>query len=112
MGQEDQWVFLVSDTYGAEDGRTVCLMITRALPSCKEDVIADGNSLIPTNSQNHRAKHQFCKEFGPWYSLSAEIISRGDFFNRYEEYLPEKLKELSGKCCDLEYSSKFHFNPA
>lgn len=85
-------------------------MVTRALPSCREDVGIEKGLLVPTSTQHHRAKHQFCKEFGPWYSLSAEIISREDFFNRYKEYLPEKLKELSGKQCDLEYSSRLHFD--
>lgn len=95
--------FLVSDYYATGEGRTICLLITRAYPMVDEydkdpDVIAE---------------EEFTKRFGEFLSMGVEAVNQEEFMKRFGHYLPEYLKKLlenEDQPGNLNYMSQFHLN--
>jgi hypothetical protein len=104
--ENEYWVFLVSSYFATGEGNTVCLLMTQA-SRCKIEDFDEG-TLITT--KEFRAKRRFAELFGDFYAEFSETISREEFFSRYSDYLPERLKSLESMLCNVEYHSELHYN--
>lgn len=78
--------YLVSDYYATGEGRTVCILITPAVPADKE----------------------FLELFGDWYIRCAENLPKDVFFEKYGRYLPSFVLPIGNAY--VHYSMKLHIN--
>jgi hypothetical protein len=106
----EYWLFMVSDYFGTGEGRTLCLMMTSALPCREEDFQNPDNKYAPSTTKEYRARRKFKEAFGYWYSQGLEFLTREEFFTKYSQYLPPKLVELKDQLCYIEYHSKLQFS--
>lgn len=108
--------FLVSDYYATGEGRTVCLLITKAYPR-KEDYAVEpryeNGVWYPgelANSADFRAAREFIKEFG-YMSNWAQKYEKEEFLNKWEHFIPASLKKLlDSNAGNVYYTAKLHFN--
>lgn len=106
LKEEDLWIFMASDYLATGEGRTICLMMTQAVPSKDEDFDSSGNIIT---TQKYRAERKFEERFG-YFSAFVEIIDRKEFFDKYKKLLPEALHDIKSDPCYIEYFSEFHYN--
>jgi hypothetical protein len=106
----EYWVFMVSDYFGTGEGRTLCLMMTSALPCREEDFQNPDNKYVASTTKEYRARRKFKEAFGDWHYQGLEFLTREEFFTKYSQYLPPKLIELKDQLCYIEYCSELHFN--
>ena len=116
--------YVASDYFGTGEGRTICVLITRAYPKqedydippdFKED--AEGKlKYIPgvlKYSQKFIAAREFKERFGDFYINFAENLSKEEFFNRFGRLVPEMVVKLhSGEDTpgNFYFAQEFHFN--
>ncbi len=110
---DELYQFLACDYYATGEGRTVCLLITRAYPHTDD---YDQNFEI---KQGHtpkvRAAREFAEHFGGYYLQGAENLSRAEFVKRFGHLLPEfahKLLDAAGndRPGNFNFAQQFHFN--
>jgi hypothetical protein len=116
--------YLASDYYGTGEGRTMCVLITRAYPKrddyeIQPDFVEDAEGkpqYVPGKlkySQKFIAAREFKERFGDYYVQFAENLGREEFFNRFGRLLPEMVvKLLDGKDTpgNFYFAQEFHFN--
>lgn len=120
---EELYQFVACDYYATGEGRTVCLLITRAYPhsddyetpSKFEKGVYTPPVLKAGTTDKVRAAREFADQFGGWMARGAENLSREDFMQRFGHLLPEfvhKLLDASGdeRPGNLNFAQQFHFN--
>lgn len=121
---DNVYQYVASDYFGTGEGRTICVLITRAYPTqddyevppdFKEDV--EGKlQYIPgvlKHSQKFIAAREFRERFGDFYVNFAENLSKEDFFNRFGRLVPEmvvKLHDSEDTPGNFHFAQEFHFN--
>lgn len=121
MMNEELYQFLVSDYYATGEGRTVCILITRAYPHAEdyEDRVLTSHPPKRILKRGHTPKviaaREFRDKFGTWYLEGAENISREEFIKRYGHLLPEfarKILDAEGddRPGNFNFAQQFHFN--
>jgi hypothetical protein len=84
--------FLACDYYATGEGRTLCLLITRAYP--RTDDYDENFEIKPGHTSKVRAAREFGDEFGGWYLQGAENLSREEFLKRYGNHLPPYTEKI------------------
>lgn len=111
-----EYVYLSNDYYATGEGRTICLLITRAYPR-QEDY--DGNSweanskLIRTPTEI--GKREFEEKFGDWMTFGVESYIREEFIQKFNNLIPATvLKEINNDSEDVpgnfNWFSQLHMN--
>lgn len=97
---DELYQFVASDYYATGEGRTVCLLITRAYPRSEdyatESRFEDG-MFIPgelANSAKFRAAREFTEEFGSYFAQGAENLPREEFLKRFGNHLPPYTEKI------------------
>jgi hypothetical protein len=99
---DELYQYLVCDYYATGEGRTVCLLITRAYPHT-DDYETRGNfdhgvytpgTLKKGMSDKTIAAREFVAEFGSWYAQGAENLIREEFLKRFGHYLPDYVHNI------------------
>lgn len=107
--KEELYQFLVSDYYATGEGRTICILITRAYPWA-EDYAEDE---IIKHSAEYRANREFTVKFGGWYAQGAENLTREQFLDKVGHYLPEFVRKIltdPEQPGNLNFAQEFHLN--
>jgi hypothetical protein len=121
---EELYQYLVCDYYATGEGRTICLLITRAYPKPDDyeippDFVTDENGKmqyvpgILKYSQKFIAARQFGERFGSWYLQGADNLPREEFIEKWGRFLPEPVLNLlnsEDQPGNLSFSQEFHFN--
>ena len=100
MDNEELYQFVACDYYATGEGRTLCLLITRAYPHSDDyethGDIVDGVWIPGTlkNSAKFRATREFAEEFGGYYLQGAENLSREEFLKRFVNHLPPYTEKI------------------
>ena len=101
---EELYQYLACDYYATGEGRTVCLLITRAYPR-NEDYethgsydTATGEYTPPVMKPGHTAKviaaREFIEEFGSYFAQGAENLPREEFLKRFGNHLPPYTEKI------------------
>jgi hypothetical protein len=121
---DQHYQYLASDYAATGEGRTMCVLITRAYPKRDDYEIqpnfvedAEGRpQYVPGTlkySQKFIAAREFKERFGGYYVQFAENLSKEDFFNRFGRLLPEmvvKLHDSEDTPGNFYFAQEFHFN--
>jgi hypothetical protein len=119
--QTEQYQFLAADYSATGEGRTICLLITRAYPH-KEDYVRDsyfdeeGKFVFESETKNtaeYRAKREFVVRFGGFIAEGVEVLEREEFLTRFGRMLPDSVKHMlldSDHPGNMVFSQEFHFN--
>lgn len=115
--KDELYQFLACDYYATGEGRTICLLITRAYPRTDdyEDHVLLSNppQYVLKNSAKFRADREFIEEFGGWYVQGAENLPRKEFLEKYGKYLPELVKNnltSDDQPGNMSFRQQFHIN--
>lgn len=120
----DLYQYMYCDYFGTGEGRTLCVMITRAYPKQDDyevppDFVTDENgkmTYVPGKlkySQKLIAAREFAERFGLYYAQGAENLSKEEFLTRCGRLIPEmvlKLLNSEDQPGNLSFSQEFHFN--
>jgi hypothetical protein len=120
----DPYQYMFSDYSGTGEGRTMCVLITRAYPKrddyeVQPDFVEDADGkpqYVPGKlkySQKFIAAREFKERFGDFYIHFAENLSKEDFLIRCGRLLPEmvlKLVNSKDQPGNLHFAQEFHFN--
>jgi len=97
---EELYQFLACDYYATGEGRTLCLLITRAYPKGDDydrpGELVDGKFVPGTlkNSAKFRAAREFVEQFGGYYTRGAENLTREEFLKRFGNHLPPYTEKM------------------
>ena len=99
---EELYQFLACDYYATGEGRTLCLLITRAYPHTDDyetpGKFENGVYTPPVMKAGHTAKvraaREFAEEFGGYYLQGAENLSREEFLKRFGNHLPPYTEKI------------------
>jgi hypothetical protein len=97
---DELYQFLACDYSATGEGRTLCLLITRAYPIgsdyATESYFDNGNFVLGTlgNTAKFRAAREFIEEFGGYYAQGAENLSREEFLKRFGNHLPPYTEKI------------------
>ena len=124
--KDELYQFLACDYYATGEGRTICLLITRAYPHTDDyETPGEYNSETgeytpPVMKKGHTAKvraaREFAEKFGGYYLQGAENLPREEFLERYGHHLPEYVKtnilELEGndRPGNFNFVQQLHLN--
>ena len=89
--EDDPWKFMVAWNCETGCGTTYCLYMT-----------ATHDKTV--------AKKRFEDKFGEYYTNFMEFYNRKDFFDKFSNFIPESVEELSNKPCSLEFYTEVHYN--
>jgi hypothetical protein len=120
----DRYSYVASDYHATGEGRTLCLLITLALPNpedyeqAPEWYKSDGNDWVYNegfikNGSGFRALREFGLKFGEYYSRGALVMCRESFMHDYAAFVPDMIKtaiqdaEVPG---NLFWSQQLHIN--
>ena len=119
----DPNIYVVADYSATGEGRSVSILITRALPqSSLEDYeteprfTEDGfDPGVEANTAEFRAMREFREEFGGFYAMGAETLDRNEFFHCYGKHVPDYLYQITDPDskhtpASLYYKSQIHLN--
>lgn len=120
---DELYQFLACDYFATGEGRTVCLLITRAYPHT-DDYETHGNfdngvytpgTLKKGISDKTIAAREFADKFDSFYLRGAENLPREEFLKRFGHLLPEfahKLLSEEGneRPGNFNFAQQFHFN--
>lgn len=122
---DELYQFLVCDYFATGEGRTVCLLITRAYPHT-DDYETPGHYDMDTKvytpptlkkgiSHKTIAAREFAEKFDSFYLRGAENLPREEFLKRFGHLLPEfahKLLDAEGdeRPGNFNFAQQFHFN--
>lgn len=120
---DELYQFLACDYYATGEGRTVCLLITRAYPHTDDyetsGKFENGVYTPPVMKAGHTPKviaaREFAEKFGSYMLQGAENLPREEFLKRFGHLLPEfahKLLAAEGndRPGNFNFSQEFHFN--
>ena len=116
---EELYQFVVSDYYATGEGRTVCLLITRAYPwsdDYDKTSTQEGVDYCPTKLKNNakfRAGREFIERFGGYLAQGSENLARAEFIKKYGHYLPgfaKNLLENPSQPGNFHFAQEFHLN--
>ena len=97
---DELYQFVVCDYSATGEGRTLCLLITRAYPKGDDyethGELVDGKFIPGTlkNSAKFRAAREFVEQFGGYYARGAENLSREEFLKRFGNHLPPYIDKM------------------
>tara|TARA_R110000868_G_scaffold268433_1_gene527608 strand:- start:2208 stop:2597 length:390 start_codon:yes stop_codon:yes gene_type:complete len=99
---DELYQFLACDYSATGEGRTLCLLITRAYPHSDDyethGGYNDGVYTPPVMKAGHSAKvraaREFAEEFGGYYLQGAENLSREEFLKRFGNHLPPYTEKI------------------
>jgi hypothetical protein len=99
---EELYQFIACDYYATGEGRTVCLLITRAYPHTDDyethGNYTDGVYTPPVMkagcTPKIRAAREFAEHFDSWYLQGAENLSRKEFLKRFSNHLPPYTEKI------------------
>ena len=97
---EELYQFMACDYFATGEGRTVCLLITRAYPRTidyeTQGGIVNGVWVPGTlkNSAKFRAAREFAEEFDGYFLQGAENLSREEFLRRFGNHLPPYTEKI------------------
>jgi hypothetical protein len=103
--------YIATDYYATGEGRTICLLITRAYPRASD--YYDGRLKPEWKDGEKRARRDFTERFGGWMSRVAEVMDQDEFVSRFDAYLPLVLKNVlksDDRPGNLHWSQEFHMN--
>lgn len=109
---EELYQFLVCDYYGTGEGRTICLLITRAYPRA-DDYEGSYPDITYKNTAKFRAAREFINAFGGWLAQGAENLPREKFLEKYGHHLPEYAKNMltsDEQPGNFNFKQALHFN--
>lgn len=109
---EELYQFLACDYYATGEGRTICLLITRAYPRSDDYETGETKPEVK-NTAKLRAAREFIEAFGGWMAQGAENLPREEFLKKYGHYLPEYIKNMlvsDDQPGNLNFKQEFHFN--
>jgi hypothetical protein len=89
---EELYQFLACDYYATGEGRTLCLLITRAYPSTED--YDENYDIKAGHTAKVRAAREFADEFGGWYTQGAENLTREEFLKRFGNHLPPYTEKI------------------
>ena len=101
------------------EGRTVCLLITRARPTHYDWEIypssENGWEGKLRSSVNEIVAREMRENAGDYLSIGIEHLDRAEFLRRYGDWVPEAVKNMSDKeqadqPFNLHFYQQFHFN--
>jgi hypothetical protein len=121
---DELYQYMFSDYYGTGEGRTMCVLITRAYPKQDDyevapDFVEDVEGKLQyvpgvlKYSQKFIAAREFKERFGDFYVEFAENLSKEEFLTRCGRLLPDMvLKLVNGEDTpgNLYFAQEFHFN--
>ena len=90
---EELYQYIACDYYATGEGRTVCLLITRAYPRTDDYETGETKPEVK-NSAKFRAAREFTEEFGGWYAHGAETLTREEFLKRFGNHLPPHTEKI------------------
>lgn len=122
MDQSNRYQFLASRYLATGEGLTVCLLITLAQPdqnldyseppSFDENWKYNPGQLKTTVEQ--RAHREFVSLFGDWYAIGMENLSQDEFFQRFDSYIPNTIRNIvedeESPPGNFHYDAKMHVN--
>jgi hypothetical protein len=88
--EDDPWKFMVAWNMATGEGSTYCLYMT-----------ATDDKAV--------AKKRFEDKFG-YYANFMDFTTREEFFDKFSNFIPESVKELSNKPCSLEFYTEVSYN--
>ena len=97
---DELYQFVVCDYSATGEGRTLCLLITRAYPKGDDyethGELVDGKFVPGTlkNSAKFRAAREFVEQFGGYYARGAENLTREEFLKRFGNHLPPYTEKM------------------
>jgi len=109
---DELYQFLACDYYATGEGRTLCLLITRAYPYA-DDYEGEYPNHTIKNSAKFRAARQFVEEFGSYYAQGAENLTREEFVQKFGRFIPDPVLQLlnsEDQPGNLSFKQQFHFN--
>ena len=115
--------FMAADYYATGEGRTICLLITRAYHR-QEDWIQppqyikknDKYELVPGQERigpKLRTFREFSELFGGYLAQGAEVHTQEEFMNKYDAYVPLIVKNMLQSTDgpgNLHWYQQFHCN--
>lgn len=107
--EDEYWTYMVSEYYGTGEGHTICLLLTQALPSEKEDFGEQSYGDYLT-TQEYRAVREFMDKFGIFYCNYLEFLNKEDFFTKYANAIPPFCMKLKDAQCYKSFFVEMHFN--
>lgn len=116
--------FVVCDYMATGEGSTKCILITKAYPSqddykeSKSHMNADGSfhwempELKDGVTPEMIALRQFKEEFGSYYAIGAQLMSKEEFLKRCSNHLPSWMPAAIEKddAGGFYYASRLHLN--
>jgi hypothetical protein len=100
----DTYLYMISYDYETGGGRTTCIMMTQALPSCAEG--------YAETTQKERAIRKFREKFGDYYADSVNFVTRHHFCSDYSYFLPVALLDIKNSNGAIEFYMELHYNNA
>jgi hypothetical protein len=88
----DLYQYIACDYYATGEGRTVCLLITRAYPH--SDDYDQNFEIKQGHTPKVRAAREFAEHFGGYYLQGAENLSREEFLKRFGNHLPPYTEKI------------------
>lgn len=101
---------LVSDYGATGEGRTVCILITRAYPEAKD---YENNVVVTT--AGYRACREFLAHFGEFFNHFVESVEQDFLLEHYGMFLPDMVKKVltagaTSKPGNFEFAQSYHVN--
>jgi hypothetical protein len=107
---DEYWVYMVADYFATGEGQTTCIMMTQAIPNCKEDFENSENKYVATTTQQYRAVREFHKQFGTWHLYGLRFITKEDFYTQWAFYIPPVVMKVSNAKCYKSFYTEVHYN--
>jgi hypothetical protein len=120
---KDLYQYVSADYYGTGEGRTLCLLITRAYHRTEDWIkqpqsVKEGDEwkLIPGEEKHGpglRAVREFAEVFDGFLAHGAELHTHEEFMNKYGHYVPAVVKEMISADDgpgNLHWHQQFHYN--
>jgi hypothetical protein len=109
----NMYQFTASDYCATGEGRTICLLITRAYPRAEDYESEFHGKIKEGHTPKFIAAREFAEEFGGWMTRGAENLPYEEFMNRHANHLPAYLKNLledDDQPGNLHFCQRFHLN--
>lgn len=118
---DEPYIFVACDYSATGEGRTICLLVTRAYPYTEDYVKQswfdeEGKWHYEPETKNtpeERALREFTVKFGGWMRQGAEVLDRDEFLKRFSNLLsPVVINMLSTTSIpgNMNFSQEFHIN--
>jgi hypothetical protein len=113
--------FVVADYFATGEGRTVCMLVTRAYPK-SSDYVKESHfdeygkwhyEPETRNTPAERARREFEDLFGAYMTTGAEVVDRKTFLSRFDNMIPPALKHMlahADQPGNMSFSQEFHVN--